>query len=149
MDQTDIRIMNILQQDCKTPMRKIGRQVGLTAPAVSERIAQLRESGAIRAFCAKLDFAAAGKKLAAYIMVNVPPEFYARFCAFTKENTAITEHHHIIGPYNALLKIYVADSQELERQLSEIRKFGMSQTAMVLKTYFDQKPLPGSFWKIG
>lgn len=142
MDRTDIRIMNILQQDCKTPMREIGRQVGLTAPAVSERIAQLRDTGAIRGFHAKLDFSAAGKKLAAYIMINVPPEAYTRFCAFTSECPAITEHHHIIGPYNALLKIHVADSQDLERQLTEIRTFGMSQTAVVLKTYFDQKPLP-------
>lgn len=142
MDQTDIRIMNILQQDCKTPMREIGRRVGLTAPAVSERIAQLRDCGAIRAFRAKLDFAAAGKKLAAYIMINVPPDTYGRFCAFAEENLVITEHHHIIGPYNALLKIHVADSEELESQLSEIRSFGMSQTAVVLKTYFDQKPLP-------
>lgn len=142
MDQTDIKIMNILQRDCKTPMREIGRQVGLTAPAVSERIAQLRDAGAIRGFHAKLDFSMAGKKLAAYIMINVPPEAYARFCDFTKDSPAITEHHHIIGPYNALLKIHVADSQDLERQLAEIRRFGMSQTAVVLKTYFDQKPLP-------
>lgn len=140
MDQTDIKIMNILQQDCKTTMREIGYQVGLTAPAVSERIAQLREDGAIEEFRAKLNPAALGKKLSAYIMINVPPELYTNFCTFAEENPAIMEHHHIIGPHNALLKIHVADSEELERQLGNIRKFGMSQTAIVLNTYFDQKP---------
>lgn len=141
MDQTDIKIMNILQQDCKTTTREIGSQVGLSAPAVSERVARLRESGAIQAFRAKLDLAAVGKKLSAYIMINVPPEGYVRFCTFAKENPAITEHHHIIGPNNALLKIQVTDSEELERQLCEIRKFGLSQTSVVLNTYFDQKPI--------
>lgn len=139
MDQTDIKIMNILQFDCKTTTREIGRQVGLTAPAVSERITRLRESGAIQGFRAKIDPAVIGKKLAAYIMVNVPPEVYPAFCAFAEENKAITEHHHIIGPHNALLKIQVTDSEELEQHLREIRKFGLSQTAVELKTYFDQK----------
>ncbi|MFV0498099.1 MAG: Lrp/AsnC family transcriptional regulator [Candidatus Fimivivens sp.] len=141
MDQTDIKIMNILQQDCKTTTREIGRQVGLTAPAVSERIFRLRESGAIQAFRAKVNFSMIGKKLSAYIMINVPPEAYTQFCTFAQENPAIVEHHHIIGVYNALLRIWVADSTELEQQLGEIRKFGMSQTAILLNTYFDQKPM--------
>ncbi|MEA5134985.1 MAG: Lrp/AsnC family transcriptional regulator [Candidatus Fimivivens sp.] len=140
MDRTDIKILNILQQDCKTTTREIGKQVGLTAPAVSERIMRLRESGAIQAFRAKLDANTLGKKLSAYIMINVPPEVYTKFCTFAKENPSIVEHHHIIGVNNALLRIRVADSTELEQQLSEIRKFGMSQTAIVLNTYFDQKP---------
>ena len=141
MDRTDIKILNILQRDCKTTTREIGKQVGLTAPAVSERIMRLRESGAIQAFRAKLDANALGKKLSAYIMINVPPEAYTKFCAFAQENPSIVEHHHIIGVNNALLRIRVTDSTELEQQLSEIRKFGMSQTAIVLNTYFDQKPL--------
>jgi len=55
MDQTDIKIMNILQEDCKTTTREIGKLVGLTAPAVSERVTRLREAGAITGFHAKLD----------------------------------------------------------------------------------------------
>ncbi len=141
MDRTDIKIMNILQQDCKTTTREIGKQVGLTAPAVSERIMRLRESGAIQAFRAKLNANVVGKKLSAYIMINVPPESYTKFCAFVEKNPAIVEHHHIIGVNNALLMIRVADSAELEHQLGEIRKFGMSQTSILLNTYFDQKPL--------
>ncbi|HWP50602.1 MAG TPA: Lrp/AsnC family transcriptional regulator, partial [Clostridia bacterium] len=125
----------------KTTTREIGKLVGLTAPAVSERITRLRESGAIQAFRAKLNSTVVGKKLSAYIMINVPPESYSRFCAFAEQNPAIVEHHHIIGLNNALLRIRVVDSEELERQLSEIRKFGMSQTAIVLNTYFDQKPI--------
>lgn len=141
MDRTDIKIMNILQQDCKTTTREIGKQVGLTAPAVSERIMRLRESGAIQAFRAKLDANMLGKKLSAYIMVNIPPEAYNKFCIFAEENPAIVEHHHIIGVHNALLRIRVTDSTELEHQLSGIRRFGVSQTSIVLNTYFDQKPL--------
>lgn len=141
MDQTDIKIMNILQQDCKTTTREIGKMVGLTAPAVSERIARLKETGAIVGFRAKLNLAQLGSRLFAYILINVPPENYAAFCEFAEKSPMIVEHHHIIGPNNALLKVCVADAAALEQQLVEIRKFGLSQTSVVLNTYFDQKPL--------
>lgn len=141
MDQTDIKIINILQEDCKTTTREIGRMVGLTAPAVSERIARLRDTGTITSFRATVDPAAVGKKLAAYIMINVPPESYAKFCGFAEKSAAIVEHHHIIGQNNALLKVLVTDAKELEAELDKIRTFGLSQTSVVLKTLFDHKPL--------
>ena len=141
MDQTDIKILNILQENCKTTTREIGKLVGLTAPAVSERVSRLRDAGAIDRFCAKLNPTLLGKGLCAYTMVNVPPEDYAAFCKFAEKSPMIVEHHHIIGPNNALLKLRVASATELEQQLVEIRKFGLSETAVVLTTYFDQKPL--------
>ena len=140
MDQTDIKIMNILQEDCKTTTREIGKLVGLTAPAVSERVTRLREAGAITGFHAKLDPAQLGNRLCAYIMINVPPESYTAFCEFAEKSPMIVEHHHIIGPNNALLKVCEADAAALEQQLVKIRTFGLSQTSVVLNTYFDQKP---------
>lgn len=47
MDNTDIKIINILQANCKTSTREIGQQVGLTAPAVAERINRLKDAGVI------------------------------------------------------------------------------------------------------
>ena len=141
MDQTDLNIMNILQENCKTTTREIGKIVGLTAPAVSERIARLRETGGIKSFGAKLDPSAISKHMSAYVMVNVPPENYELFLNFTNNSPAIIEHHHIIGPNNALLKLIVTDVGTLEEELKKIRKFGLSETAIVLSTYFDHKPM--------
>ena len=49
MDRTDYQILNILQKDCRATLKSIGDQVGLTAPAVSERTRRLEEQGVIRA----------------------------------------------------------------------------------------------------
>lgn len=141
MDATDIKIMNILQQDARTTTREIGRQVGLTAPAVSERVARLRERGAILGFEARLDPAAVGLALCAFVQMNVPPDRYDDFCAYTLQCPAITEHHHIIGPNNALLRVRVPDAAALEEELKKLRAFGLSQTAVVLHSYFEKKPL--------
>lgn len=45
MDRTDYQILNLLQNDCRATLKVIGEQVGLTAPAVSERIRRMEETG--------------------------------------------------------------------------------------------------------
>ena len=47
MDRTDYQILNLLQADSRTTLKTIGDRVGLTAPAVSERIRRMEEKGVI------------------------------------------------------------------------------------------------------
>ena len=55
MDRTDYQILNILQADCRATLKCIGDQVGLTAPAVSERVRRMEEKGVIRDFRIDID----------------------------------------------------------------------------------------------
>ena len=55
MDRTDYKILNLLQQDSRITLRSIGEQVGLTPPAVSERIRKMEEDGVIRSFRVSVD----------------------------------------------------------------------------------------------
>lgn len=142
MDNTDIKIINILQKNCKTSTREIGQQVGLTAPAVAERINRLKDSGVISGFHAKINDRLMGSHISAFIWINVPPKEYDGFCRFCEAAPAIIEHHHIVGLNNALLKVRVANSAELESLLEQIRKFGLSNTSVLLSTYFTQKAFP-------
>ncbi|SET89267.1 Lrp/AsnC family transcriptional regulator, leucine-responsive regulatory protein [[Clostridium] aminophilum] len=139
MDKTDIKIINILQNDCKTPTREIGRLVGLTAPAVSERINRLRDAGVIEGFHAQIDETKLGTGINAFIQVNVPPREYDNFCLFCEQEPSIIEHHHIVGLNNALLRIRVRNSHMLDQLLEKIRHYGLSNTAIELSTYFNRK----------
>ena len=142
MDNTDIKIINILQANCKTSTREIGQQVGLTAPAVAERINRLKDAGVIEGFHAKINDALMGNHICAFVLINVPPKSYESFCRFCEETPSIVEHSHIVGLNNGLLKIRVSDSEELEALLRQTRQFGLSNTSVLLSTYFTQKPFP-------
>lgn len=76
MDNTDIKIINILQANCKTSTHEIGQQVGLTAPAVAERINRLKDAGVIEGFHAKINDALMGNHICAFVLINVPPKSY-------------------------------------------------------------------------
>ena len=70
------------------------------------------------------------------------PEKYAAFCAFCEQAAEITEHHHVIGGYNAMLRFAVLDTNALDKLLTKIKTYGDSRTSVSLKTYFDAKDLP-------
>ena len=114
MDATDQRILNLLQADARMTLREIGERVNLTPPSVSER----------------------------NILASPEPAKYAAFCAFCEEHPAVTEHHHLIGTYNALLRFSVRDTDELDALLSIIKTYGDSRTSVELSSYFHTKDLP-------
>ncbi len=142
IDTTDLRIINILQKNGKTSTREIGAEVGLTAPAVSERISRLKDQKVIRGIHADIDESKLGYNISAFVKINVPPRLYRSFCRFCEEDSAVVEHHHIVGLENALLRIRVENSHELEMLLERLRSFGLSNTSVMLSSYFSEKTFP-------
>lgn len=142
MDRTDYRILNILQKDCRTTLKYIGDQVGLTAPAVSERVRRLEEKGVIRGFRIDVDRSCLDCAMTGFILVALDPEKYHNFCDFCQKEPAIISHYHVIGVFNALLRFAVRGTRELDELLSAIKHYGDSQTSVELKTYFESKDIP-------
>ena len=142
MDRTDYKILNILQADCRTTLKDIGDHVGLTAPAVSERIRKMEEHGIIRGFHIDVDRERLDCSMTGFILVAPEPEKYNSFCDFCQKNPAIISPYHVIGVFNALLRFAVRGTRELDELLSSIKHYGNSQTSVELKTYFETKEIP-------
>ena len=132
MDRTDYQILNLLQADSRTTLKAIGDQVGLTAPAVSERIRRMEDRGVIKGFSINIDRNRLDCNMTGFILVAPAPEKYNRFCQFCENTPAIVAHHHVIGVFNALLRFAVA----------AIKQYGDSQTSVELGAYFEQKDVP-------
>lgn len=142
MDRTDYQILNLLQRDSRTTLKSIGDQVGLTAPAVSERIRRMEEKGVIKRFSINIDRTLLDCNLTGFILVAVFPEKYGLFCTFCEDTPSITAHHHLVGKLNALLRFAVKDTHELDQLLAAIKYYGDSQTSVELSACFEHKDVP-------
>jgi hypothetical protein len=71
LDATDLAILDLLQRSCKQPLAEIGKQVGLTASSVVERIKKLEDAGVVRGYVALVDARAVGKDVTAFIGVSI------------------------------------------------------------------------------
>lgn len=141
MDNTDLNIINILQKNGRSTIKEIGEKVGLTSPAVTERIRRLEGAEIITGYGAEIDMTKLGKSISAYVNVDVYPKKYDLFCKFCEETDAIIEHHHIIGVHNSLLRVAVENSEQLEVLLGRIKDYGISQTSVLLKSYFKRRDI--------
>lgn len=141
LDSFDRKILSALSKDARQSFAVLGDQVGLSAPAVHERVKKLRANGVIRATSALLDGASVGKPFLAF--VHVDAEGWGKG-ALTEQLRAIPEveeMHSVSGDHCLLLKLRTAGPQEMENLLSLLyhtKGIRGTKSEIVLSTYIDR-----------
>ena len=146
LDDIDLRILAVLQEDCRTSLARIGEVVGLSAPSVLERIKKLEAAGVITGYRALLDARRLGLDITAFIGVIVShPNLIADFEKRVVSLADVLESHHVTGEYTLLLKVKTENTSSLERLISRIRSLegvARTETMVVLSTHTERVQLP-------
>lgn len=132
LTKTNQRILDILQTDGRATYARIANEVGLSAPAVKERIVKLEEAGIITGYTATVSQAALGFNIGAFMLVDVPGERDYRFSKFVDSQPAIRECYHVLGERAFVLVVYARDMQELEALIKTCLNYGNTTTYMQL-----------------
>src|SRR5437016_2753999 len=145
LDDIDLRILALLQEDCRTPLVRLGEQVGLSAPAVLERIKKLEAAHVITGYPALLDARRLGLDITAFIGVIIShPSMIADFERKVRAVDDVLECHHVTGGYTILLKVKTGNTSSLERLISRIRCLdgvARTETMVVLSTHTERVQL--------
>ena len=128
LTRTNRRILELLKTNGRATYASISAEVGLSAPAVKERILKLEESGVITGYTATIDEAALGYNIAAFVLVEVPGERDRVFGRFVQTQDAIRECYHVLGDRAFVLLVHVRDMQELEVLIKTCLKYGSTTT---------------------
>ncbi|MEX0912365.1 MAG: Lrp/AsnC family transcriptional regulator [Gemmatimonadota bacterium] len=138
MDATDIRLVSLLQESGRIPQNELAQAVGLSAPAVGDRIRKLEERGVIRQYTAIVEPRAIGLEVAAFISVVINgSKHYGGFSQRVAELPEILECHSVTGQGSHLLKVRTASTVALESLLAEVQSWPGVQsttTSVVLST---------------
>jgi len=145
LDRIDHHILSLLRTDGRMSHASIAKQVGLSGPAVHERVRKLEQSGVIAGYTAVLDPDKVGLPHVAFCQVTLAggSEFamdepiVARIC----EEPGVLEFHRIAGQDCYLVKIRTSTSKELEQVLKRIRSIrgvDRTRTTIVLSTEHEQ-----------
>ena len=129
-DETDLRILDALQQSARTKRGELAEMTGLSIPSVSDRLKKLEEAGIIREYRTVLDYRALGYDVAAFIAVTVDSsKHYKSFLGRVEGESEILECHAVTGKGTHLLKVRTRNTEGLEKLLSRIQSWeGVSQT---------------------
>jgi len=114
MDQTDLRIISILQHDGRISMKELGKKVSLSPPAVAERVKKLEEKGVIERYKAVINSTKIGKPISVLINASIKPENQEEFLKFARSSDEIVECHHVTGPHSMIMRAYLREMTHLE-----------------------------------
>jgi Lrp/AsnC family leucine-responsive transcriptional regulator len=141
LDAFDRRILGALTDDARLTYAEIGQIVGLSAPAVHERVKRLKLSGALKGMTARLDGPSVGKPFLAFVHVDADgwgkSQRMMKLVAFPE----VEELHSVAGDTCVILKVRTASAQAMEEFLSQLYVLpGVRSTKsyVVLSTYLER-----------
>jgi Lrp/AsnC family transcriptional regulator, leucine-responsive regulatory protein len=134
LDQIDIQILALLQRDARITMRRLGEEVGLSAPAAAERVRRLEDRMVVRGYHAEVAPARVGLPIVAFVTVALPypgrsPGAFERH---VESLDAVIDCYRITGEDTYLLKVAVPSMDALGDTLDRLGSFGRTKSYVVL-----------------
>jgi len=145
LDATNLAILRELLDDPRLPTSELARRVGMSAPAVSERVQRLQEGGVIRGARLDLEPAALGLGISAFVRVRPMPGQLQAISQLVKTIPEIVECHRVTGEDCFIMKVLVGRVELLEAVLDELLAYGNTTSSIVQSTPVPPRapPLPG------
>lgn len=118
MDAIDTQLLELLQADGRRTQLELAREVGLSQPAVAERIRKLEARGVIRGYAAQVDATRLGKDITAFIGVSIEhPKYFEGFAKKVLSLPDVLEAHRVAGEDSYLLKVRTDNTRTLDTLL--------------------------------
>ena len=142
VDSLDEQILAALQENGRLTMKSLAEHVGLSSPAMIERVRRLEERGVISGYRAIVAPAALGRPITALIAATVDRRDQDAFASQLQEEAAVAEVHRTTGDATHLVKVNVPDMATLERLVDDLSESGARcQTTIVLSSPIPYRPI--------
>ena len=142
IDSLNIRILEELQRDPRLTMSELGRRIGMSSPAVTERVRRLEESGVIRGYSLDLDPAALGLPIAAYVRIRPNSGQLPRIAELAQQIPEVVECHRVTGEDCFVLKVHIPAIDQLDRLLDNFLLYGSTTTTIIQSSPVPLRPPP-------
>ena len=134
IDAVGWKLLQELQVNARLPYSELGRRVGLTAPAVAERLKRLEDSGVISGYHVELDFERLGMPLMAFVRVVPRNATCAQVNDYARSIPEVLECHRVTGAECSIMKVLVRSVEHLEEVIDRLMPLGETVTSVVLSS---------------
>ena len=144
LDEVNIQLLRELERDPRVTMAELGRRVGMSSPAVAERVRRMEESGIIQGYTVVINPVPLGLPIAAYIRIRPHAGQLAQIAELARSIPEVVECHRITGEDCFLLKVHIPAMDQLDRILDCFLIYGQTTTSIIQSSPVPprQPPLP-------
>ena len=141
-DVVNLRILIELKQNPRLTMSELGRRVGFSSPAITERVRRLEESNVILGYNLEINPAALGLLIAAYIRIRPNPGQLPRIAELAQQIPEVVECHRVTGEDCFIIKVYLPSLDQLDRILDSFLLYGSTTTSLIQSSPVPLRPPP-------
>jgi Lrp/AsnC family leucine-responsive transcriptional regulator len=131
LDEVNVRLLRELQADGRIGLAELGRRIGMSAPAVAERVQRLERAGVIAGYHADIDPAGIGFPVSAIVRIRPAPGQLARIPEIARDTPEVVECYRITGEDCFLMKVLLPAIDELEEVLDRFTPYGLTTTSII------------------
>lgn len=144
LDEVNVQLLRELERDPRVTMAELGRRVGMSSPAVAERVRRMEESGIITGYTVVINPVPLGLPIAAYIRIRPHAGQLAQIAELARSIPEVVECHRITGEDCFLLKVHIPAMDQLDRILDCFLIYGQTTTSIIQSSPVSprQPPLP-------
>ena len=142
LDGVDLKIVEILQKNARTPLKEIAAAVYLSSPSVSARIQRLERGGVLTGYYAQVNPLMLDYHIKAFINLEVEPVQKTVFYPFIRKIPNVVECNCVTGDYSMLIETLFHSTTELDHFINELQQFGRTKTQIVFSTSVEQREVP-------
>lgn len=141
LDQIDKKILNILQENARTPVKEIAEQVFLSSPAVTLRIQHLEQDGYLEGYHAVINLEQVGMNIKAFIKMTLNTRRRPEFLQYLENFPNVMACYTITGDYAILLETVFSSMRQLDDFIQGLQEFGETHTDIVFLTSFEKRQI--------
>jgi Lrp/AsnC family transcriptional regulator, leucine-responsive regulatory protein len=142
IDPVNVRVLGELKRNPRLTMSELGRRVGLSSPAVTERVRRLEEAGVIRGYSLELNPTALGLPIGAFVRIRPNPGQLANIAELARQIPEIVECHRVTGEDCFILKVYLRAIDQLDQLLDCFLAYGSTTTSIIQSSPVPRRALP-------
>jgi Lrp/AsnC family leucine-responsive transcriptional regulator len=134
IDEIDRNILKELQREARVSYAELGRRVGLTTPAVIERVRKLEDAGVIVGYRAEIDTAKVGLGITAFVRMSITGVDYSHIIEVAEQSNEVLECHRGTGGDSFIMKVAVSSVEHLQEVIDRLVPYGITTTTIVLSS---------------
>src|SRR5712691_11250004 len=142
LDTVNLKVLEELQRDPRLTMSELGRRVGMSSPAVTERVRRLEEAGVICGYRLELNPTALGLPITAYVRIRPSPGQLSKIAELAQQIPEVVECHRVTGEDCFILKVYIPGIDQLDRLLDCFLLYGSTTTTIIQSSPVPLRPPP-------
>ena len=141
-DRKNLELLRLLQKNPRAPISELARRIGMSNPAVKERVLRLEECGILAGYRLELSPKDLGYHVMAFVRIRPLPGHLSRIAELAQTIPEVTECHRITGEDCFILKVYLREISDLDRVLDRFLTHGQTTTSIVQSSPVEPRSVP-------